>query len=321
MKQYKHQKPATYTLTCFLLAGVLFAVGCRKEKAPAPSKLDKNYFVIEDNPNDPVDHAIYEFYKSTGIATFYTDSIYKKRVSREGEIPERFTYIKLTFNYAPLGNSNVYSKLLSSRANIQSLLNLMETEMIPKLPSASIIPSILLLDSFSNHQIKNIQISHGFTAIYGFNTVGIKVEDVGMMNNGERKMYTASILAGIAVRRLNDLYTGQLQRDFFSISRAATKNTIPMDIYTGAPWLLLLPPGSEPPPQSIGLLFYPIFDYPFGDYPNMPVEDDDLRAFITAVFYYNVQEFTDLHQHETLVLQKFSMIRSMVKDAGFKIPE
>jgi hypothetical protein len=321
MKLYYHQKNATLTLSIYLLAGMLLA-GCRKEKAIEPSNLDKNYFVIEDNPNDPVDHAIYAFYKSTGVATFYTDTFYKKRISREGEIPERFIYIKLTLNYTPLGNLNVYSKPLSSRTNIQPLLQLMETEVLPKLPSIGIIPSILLIDSFSDHTFKNIQISHGLTAIYGFNTVGIKVENVGMMNNEERKMYAASILAGIAIKKLSDFYAGQLQKDFFSISRGATKNTIPMDIYTeGIPWLLLLPQGEEPPPLSIGLLFYPTYNSPFGDFPAMPREADDLRAFLTAAFYYTAQDFADLHPNETLVLQKFNIIRSIVKDSGFRIPE
>lgn len=323
MNPYNCQKTATLILSCCLLTGWLFTVGCSKEKAPEPSNEDKNYFVIEDNPSDPVDHAIYEFYKSTGIATFYNDSIYKKRVSREGEVPERFAYIKLTLNYTPFGDPDlvVYSKPLSSRSNIQSLMHLMEAEVILKLPSDIIIPSILLVDSFSDHTYKNVQIFHGLTSIYGFNTVGITVEDVEMMNNKEKKMYAASILAGIAVRRLNELYAGQLQKDFFSISREATKADIPIDIYSNYPWLLLLSPGMEPAPQDIGFLFYPTFNYPFGDNPMQLREADDLRAFLTAVFCYTPQEFTDLHPNETLVLKKFNIIRDFVKDAGFSIPE
>ncbi|RZS75447.1 hypothetical protein [Pseudobacter ginsenosidimutans] len=321
MKLYNRQKPATLILSCCLLTSLLFIVSCRKEKAPEPSNLDKNYFVIEDNPSDPVDHSIYTFYKSTGIATFYTDSIYKKRVSREGEIPERFAYIKLTLNYTPLGNPDVYSELLSSRANIQSLLHLLETDIIPKLPSAAIIPSILLIDSFSDHTYKNVQIPHGLTSICGFNTVGITVAEVEMMNNEERKMYAASILAGIAVTKINELYAGQLQKEFFSISRAATSATLPVDIYSNYPWFLLLTPGMEPAPLDIGFLFYPTTVFLPGDYPNQPREVDDLRAFLTAAFYYTTAEFTDLHQQETLVLQKFNIIRRFVKDAGFSIPE
>ena len=299
---------------------MLIIVSCRKEKSPEPSDLDRNYFVIEDNPNDPIDHSIYSFYKNTGIAAFYNDSIYKKKISREDETPARYSYIKLSLSYSPSGNSTVYSKPLSSRNHIQSLLQLMETAVIPKLPSAEIIPSLYLIDSFSYGMIKNVQIPHGVTAIYGFNTVGIKVEAAATMNNEERKMYAASILAGIALKRINDQYAAQLQKDFFSISRQATKTIVPMDIYSGNIWTLLMPPGSEPLPQTIGFLFYPTFDFPLGDFPMFPLEAGDLRAFLTAVFFYTPQEFADLHPNETLVLKKFSIMRNIVKEAGFKIP-
>jgi hypothetical protein len=321
MKLYIHQKPATCTLTCCLLACMLLTVSCRKEKIPDPSNLDKNYFVIEDNPNDPIDHSIYEFYKKTGIAVFYNDSIYKMRVSKENETPARYTYIKLSLNYAPLGASNIYFEPLKLRTNIQPLLQLLETDMIPKLPSASSIPSLYLIDSFSLSTIRSIQLSHGLTAIYGFNTVGIKVEDIETMNNEERKMYAASILAGIAVKKLTDLYAARLQKDFFSISRAAAITFVPQDIYSGYLWLLLVAPGTEPVPQDIGLLFYPIFNSTFGDFFTMPLEADDIRAFLTAAFYYTTQEFTNLHPNETLVLKKFGIIRNIVREAGFKIPD
>lgn len=321
MTQYNYEKSTIHILAFYLLAGVLLT-GCRKEKVLDPSNLDKNYFIIEDNANDPVDHAIYSFYKSTGIATFYNDSIYKKRVSRVGEIPERFTYVKLSLSHTPFGNPEYFHSMsLSSRTHIQSLLQLLEAEVIPKLPSAEIIPSILLIDSFSDHTIKNIQLPHGLTSIYGFNTVGIKVENMEIMSSEDRKMYAASILAGIAGNKLHERYAVRLQQGFFSISRTATKALLPMDIYSSYPLFLLLPMGSEPPPHDIGLLFYPTFDYEYGDFPMLPRESDDLRAFITAAVYYTSQEFTNLHLNDPLVQQKFQIIKRMLKDAGFRVPE
>ncbi len=65
---------------------------------------------------------------------------------------------------------------------------------------------------------------------------------------------------------------------------AATRTIIPVDIYSGYVWLLILAPGMEPSPKDIGFLFYPTFDFPLGDYPNMPLETEDLRAFLTAAF-------------------------------------
>jgi hypothetical protein len=314
---------APVSLVFLLIANLLLTVSCRKEKAPEPSDLDKNYFVIEDNPNDPIDHAIYEFYKSTGYAAFYTDTIYKKKISRENENPPRYSYVTLSLDYAPLANNWANYKLLSSREHIPALLNLLQTEMLPKLPPERLFPSILFLDSFTVYIITDIQLSHGWSSVYGFNTLGIVVKDVEAMNSGERKMYAASILAGIAEKRINQLMTTRVQKEFLSIAREAAKTLFPfdVDIYFGIPFMYLFPPGTEPPPQDFGLLFYPTFSLNGIPLPNMPRETDDIRAFLTAVLYYTDQEFANLHPNETLILKKFGIMKNFARQAGFKLPE
>ncbi len=58
-----------------LLTGIMALMACSKESALEPSDKDINYFVVNDNPNDPVQHAMYQFYEKTGIATFHNDTI------------------------------------------------------------------------------------------------------------------------------------------------------------------------------------------------------------------------------------------------------
>jgi hypothetical protein len=323
MKQKYMRITAPLSLACMLMAGMLLTVSCRKEKAVEPSNLDKNYFVIEDNPNDPIDHAIYEFYKNTGIASFYTDTIYKKLISKENENPPRYTYVTLSLNYSPLSDGWAYFERLSSRERIPALLNLLQTEMVPKLPPDRTFPSIFFIDTFSVYINSNIQISHGWSSLHGFNTLGIMVKDVQAMNSEERKMYAASILAGIAEKRINELMSTRIQKEFLSISRAATRSIFPadVDIYFGIPFMYLFPPEMVPPPKSIGFLFYPIFNLSGMLLDNMPRESDDIRGFLTAVFYYTGQEFADLHPNETLLLKKFGIMRDFAKEAGFKLPE
>ena len=322
MKLKNIQIPAPLVLASILLAGMLLTVSCRKEKTPEPSNIDKNYFVIEDNPNDPIDHAIYEFYKSTGFATFYSDTIGRKKISRENEIPARYAYVTLSLDYAPLSNLNVNSIPLSSRERIPPLLTLIREELVPKLPPDKLFPSILLLDSFSIYAFIDIQISHGWSALHGFNTLGVIAKDVEAMNSSERKMYAASILAGIAEKKINQLMSARIQKDFLSISREASKGLFPfeVDIYYGIPFMYLLPPGTEPPPQNLGFLFYPTFSLQGIPVPSMLREPDDIRGFLTAVFCYTEEEFASLHANETLVLKKFGLMRSYAKEAGFKIP-
>lgn len=324
MKHYNLPLPSQLIIGCWLFASMLFTISCQKEKALEASHLEKNYFVINDNPNDPVDHAIYEFYKSVGIACFYSDSIYKKKVSKEEEDPARYAYVKLSLNYTPLGSKTVSHQPLSSRNHIPALLELMKQEVVPKLPSPQMIPSVMFIDSFwLPLAITNMQIAHGWTSLYGFNTVGIKVKDVTLMNNEERKTYAASILAGIAEKRINDNYTGQLQKDFFSISRALTKSLISVDIYVGLPLMYMLPPASTPLSKTIGFLFYPtIVTFPAGQLlVNSPRESDDFRAFMTAAFNFTTEEFSNLYANDAHVLKKFGIIKKIAKEAGFKLPD
>lgn len=307
-----------------LMPGMMLTLSCRKEKAPEPSLIDKNYFIIEDNPNDPVDHARYEFYKNTGIASYTTDTIYKKKVSRENETPERYSYITLSLSYTPLSDNYANTVPLSSRERIPALLNLLQTEMVPKLPTHQLIPSILFLDSFSNFIITNIQVSHGWSSLCGFNTIGVVAKNVEAMNTAERKMYAASILAGIAEKKINELMSTHVQKEFLAPAREVAKTIVPvdLDIYSGWPFMFIIPMGTEPPPKDLGFLFYPQFDLGGGFLiPNMLRETDDIRAFLTAVFFYTQQEFATLHVNETLILKKFGIMRSFAKEAGFKIPE
>lgn len=316
MKRY-HQ---TLTLTCCLLTGILIAGSCRKEKTPEPSNLDKNYFIIEDNPNDHIDHAIYLFYQNTGIAAFYNDTIYKKKVSRKNETPDRFAYIKLSLSYSPFGNSLVYSEPLTSKENIPALLNLLMEQVVPVIPSNMLLPSILFLDSLADGSYKklNTETSHGWTSLSGFNTVGIKVENAAAMNTDERNMYAASILAGIAAQKVNDLFAVEINKSFLSISRDIIIKMIPYDIYLGLPIIVF--PDPQPIPEEIGFLFYPKISF------GMPLDGsprpaDDIRAYLTAIFYFTEQEFSTLHANHPPVLKKFSIMRNFVKAAGFKLPE
>ncbi|NML22428.1 hypothetical protein HHL16_16205 [Pseudoflavitalea sp. G-6-1-2] len=312
-----------YTTACILITGLLFTTGCRKEKAPEPSNLDKNYFVVEDNPNDPVDHAIFEFYKSTGIPGYCSDTIYKEKVSRENEHPVRYKYITLSLSYTPLGTSYLNTMPLTSREGIPALLNLLKTEVIPKLPPVRLFPAILFLDSFSAYLNTNVQISQGWTALMGFNSLGVVAKDVEVMSTAERKIYAASILAGIGEKRINDLMATRVLKEFLSISREATKDMLPndLDIYIGWPFMLFMPPGWEPPPQDLGFLFYPQISVYGMLVNNTLMQTDDIRGYLTAVFCYTNEEFAALHANETLVLKKFGIMRNFAKEAGFKIPE
>lgn len=308
------------------LAVSLLAVGCRKEKALEPSKLDEDYFVIKDNPADPVDHARYQFYTSTGIASYYNDTIHRYRLADLGAEP-RFAYVTLSLGYTVFDAAAITFKPLSNKEKVPAILDLLKENVHPVLPENISVPSILLVDTFATSlSLRGVETAHGWTSIWGFNTIGITVLDVAAMTSEEQKMYGASILAGIAEKQLNKVAAAQLQKDFFSISRAVPSifKTMGFDIYMGLP-LSFLPPASIPAPRSVGLLRYIV--YGLANPPNSPTyttlprESDDIRAYLTAVFYYTTAEFTAIYGSDALIMNKFNIIKNIAKDAGFKVPE
>lgn len=325
MKQHTLNISVTRTLACCLLMALL-ATNCRKEKMPSPSFLDENYFVVEDDPNDPVQHARYEFFKSTGIASFSNDTIKKKQVGEIDGKP-RYTYYTLSIDYTMYGDFNMSFKLVSDKTQIPAFLDLLKQDLLPRLPARIHVPSILMLDSvyYAGFTAQNTQIADGWTAVQGFNTIGISVKNVAAMSDIEKRIYVASIMAGIAEKRLNELYDERLQQEFFSISRAAMNAIMPgLEIYFGIPFMYAFPAGNQPAANSVGILKYPRVKLaetpPMNDLESMPRTSDDLRAFLTAGLCYTEEEFTNLYPNNALILEKFSVIRKIVSDAGFKLP-
>jgi hypothetical protein len=321
-----HTLNITTRFLTYCLVTTLLAMSCRKEKMPAPSRLDENYFVVQDNPNDAVDHARYEFYESTGIASFYNDTIHKKQVGEIDGKP-RYTYYTLSMEYTLYNRTIISYKLVSDRTQIPAFLDLLKQDLLPRLPASLRIPSFLMMDSLWNagFPAQNVQISDGWTSFQGFNTIGICVKDVAAMSNDEKRMYVASMLAGIAERRLNDLDPERLQQEFFSISRAATKAIMPaLDIYFGVPFMYAFPTGMEPAANTIGILKYPRVKLgeapPMNDLVSMPRITHDLRAFLTVALCYTEEEFNNLYPNNALLQKKFSVIRNIVREAGFKLP-
>lgn len=314
--------PSTLIVTCCLFASLLTVVSCRKEKALTPSDQDENYFVVQDNPNDPVEHAIYEFYNSTGIASFCNDTIHRERIMDSAGLP-RYSYIKLSLSYTLFSNQYISFSYVSNRNRIPALLDLLQKELMPGLPKDLLMPSFFLVDSiWTNLSEQVIDLADGWTAWHGFNTVAISVKDVEAMNANEKRMFAASLLAGIAEKRLRKTANDILIRDFFSLSRDAAKAFTPLDIYSGSPFFIH---GIDPPPtKALGFVRY--FKNAYAvllGLPNPvgpPGEADDLRAFLTAAFYYTPEQFTAIYPDSEVMLKKLNIIREMARKAGFRIP-
>ncbi|MGN6416010.1 MAG: hypothetical protein ACTHMC_00865 [Pseudobacter sp.] len=312
---------------CFKTRSVLFVAlivqlftACKKEAPLEVSDADINYFVRTDNPADPVDHALYQFYMQTGIAGFYNDTIHKKLISRPGEKIERFDYTRLAFIYTLQGEAATGYKYLTNKAAIPELLTFIQSQVLPTLPADRIIPSLFFIDSFytfSNPLEKKTV--HGWTSIYGLNTLGVIVQDVALMSELEKKTYRASLLAGIAEKWMLQKHSPVLQKDFYQVTRDLLKTVNTSANYVFIPYELLVPANKIPQPEAMGLLYHPLVFFSNTSKLGMPTESIDLRAFLTATFLYTQDEFLEKYAGYPAVVKKYRVLRDLLLSAGYKL--
>jgi hypothetical protein len=198
-----------------LLTTMLITGSCSKnEAALAPSNKDENYLVVHDNPNDAIEHAVYELYKKTDIPVFYNDTIAHKQVGDSAGTPQYF-YVKLMLNYSPsTGVSNNLSyTLVPKQQRVKSMLDLLENELLTVLPP---LPSVFLTDSLfvPAPGMPIIRDAH-----VGFNTVAIRSVDPDTMSTDAKKKYVLAILTRVASQKLAMLKNALLETDFHGITQ------------------------------------------------------------------------------------------------------
>ena len=80
-----------------LLIGLIAA--CQKEDDITPGIGYENLYVIQDNPNDPVQHKRYELYQTYGVPVFFNDTIGKVFVKMDINGDSIFHYELLDLNW------------------------------------------------------------------------------------------------------------------------------------------------------------------------------------------------------------------------------
>ncbi|MGE9313056.1 hypothetical protein ACLOAU_15520 [Niabella sp. CJ426] len=301
-----------YIPTMFLL---LLLAGCKKEATLQPSNKDENYLVVKDNPSDPVEHAIYQFYHATGVPVFYNDTIAREQIGDNDGVP-RYSYIKLATAYSPSGiNTFLFFRLLSKKEKVLPMLPFLEDKVLPRINGALPVQSILLVDSI---RLRGTSGSGTTTTVnkpyVGFNTVIIKAVRADTMSVLSQKSNAASVLAMLMLKKLHVEYSTRLNADFYNIS----VNSAPgMSVY-------VQPLSALSPDESLTL---EDFGFIKRNPTNLsavwtPYQQDDLIAYLEALFFYDTTaQFEAVYTAYPLVLQKFKVVKGLAKEIGFSFAD
>ena len=292
----------------FLLLAMLITAGCsKKEAALTPSNKDENYLVVQDNPNDPVEHMVYELYKATGIPVFYNDTIARRQVGDSAGIPQYF-YTRLMVKYSPSTGEATDLKftLLPKQKRAKSMLTLLQNDLLTVLPP---LPSVLLTDSLFVPSSQSVPVIRD--AQVGFNTVAIRSVNPDTMSTDAKKKYVLAVLTRVASQKLGMFKSALLETDFYDISRAASPY---LDPYSKL--LKQLSPDGSQTLEDFGF----IISVKNQNKIYAPEKSRDLESYLQAVFSNTTDAFNTQYANYPAVLKKFGVIKAMLTDLKFKLP-
>lgn len=297
-----------------LFAILLLMVACHKEAAIVPSNPEDVILTVKDNPSDPTDHAIYQFFQNTGIPCFYNDTLNSSRTVINGVLRNNYTILKMNWSPATGKDTLVQYRLPANKVSIIPMLNLVKEELLPLVPPSIPFRSILFVDtlfSYADIRLPDTDPRVPKAAYAGFSGLVLPIVDPDTMNEASRKAWAGHALAALCFRKITQLSDIDLYKDFYSISRTAFQNDIYLTEFTS--WF---PDGSKAP-EDFGITYY----YRFYEFIIICSEQEDLQAFLSELFSHSRAELNNRYAAYPVVLQKLEVLRGIASNAGFKLPE
>ena len=309
-----------FILVCFL------TIKCGSdENELTPSHGDRDWFVIEDS-DDPVGHELYLLYEKYNLPVFVNDTIGQedRGVDYYGN-PIVYYYV-LDMNYtvgAPVTDYNLQSRkysLLQDTEDQLAGIDFLDNYLIPALPEGMYFNSILLLDSLYEMRIS----SYGgierkdLNVFQGVMTLAIgQGKAIAKMTPEEQNKHKGLILATLALDQMEE---DQLT-EFYMVSYDSEKK------FSYYEHVVNYAPNAAMP--SARCEVYGFLDYDSRFYAMNEGKDpsqwiyytlkkaEDLEDFVTAFFQYDEQEFKDKYVDYPLVLEKYEIIKELMKELGY----
>jgi len=305
-------KSKYYIAILLLITGIS---ACRKEEATVFPDYDKNWLVVEDDPNDAATHARFTFYKETGIPVYINDTIGSQQ--RRDLFGKDYTYYEvLSMNYS-LGVEQVGAPpavqnfTYCSKADVAGALEFLRTEIMPSLPESIHVPSILLLKSFRSN-------AFGTYAYKGFNTILIgEVPNIPTMDATTKARFKGAVLrAMISNAVISDRYKSILER-FYNASRKFGNNR---DVYNlsqfqFSTYITGLPAGTPITAQAIGFISMD----PRNPYYTPITTWIDVNIYLDAVLGNTEEQFKQQYGSYPNIMIKYGYIREILKDLGVPV--
>lgn len=298
-----------------ILALVLGLVSCSKEEVTILPDYDKNWLVVEEDPNDATTQARFAFFKETGVPIYINDTIgTQERIDVFGKAFTHHEVLSLNYSLStpavgapPL----VMNVKYPAKQDVPTALSFLKTEIIPMVPTTVHVPSILLAESFWSNAFGNY-------AFKGFNTVLIgEISKIGTMDSATKAKYKGAILRSIFTNAvLAEKYEATLEK-FYNVSRKFVPTRDAYNIYIPqlGNFVTGLPAGTTVSPQDIGFLGA---DGRNSYYTPMSTWMD-VSLYLDAIFGNTTQQFTEQYGTYPAIMVKHGYVMQILTDLGVQL--
>ncbi len=311
-------------VVCIFL--LLFVLGaCSEEDALTPSGKDKDWFVIEDDSDSPVDKAIYAFYEKWGVPIFYNDTIgYDTEVMYDGETDTLYKVLNINYTINSQGNNvvNKYFSLVKEQDALLAGVKFLDQYLYPQMPEIFHQTSLFLVDSLYESQYVGY-VSMVYPSIFqGMETLVIG-NIPAMMDLPESQLRDTAnrFIQYLTVSYLNSQNPDGIE-DFYQISsdpqteRSYYETEVRQPYYPGD---YCLEPARW---EEYGFLDYDRDKYASieGDmetwYYSLPNQETDLENFVMAILEYSTEEFELQYVQYPKVVDKFLLLKEILIKMG-----
>lgn len=287
-----------------------------------PSGYEKNWLVVEDNPNDALDHLRYEVFQKTGIPVYYNDTIgCEQRTTLAGQPYTYYEVLQVFYNpgSATPSEKTANYTLPQNRSEVLPVVEFLRDDVFPLLPAEMYVPSVLLTDTLNS--------ASGTVAFRGLNTIVLSnVRRFASLGEQGRKAYRAAFLRAVVASSLMSFEEEWLEENFFALTYAVNPDNQTYLYSTASVGYMVYKALSNFPPadQKLSTLGF------IGARPNtsptaverykyVPEKSQDVSHYCEAIFTYPQEEFMAMHADEPVVLAKYQVMRQKLLQYGFEL--
>ncbi len=305
-------------ISIITLALLIFCISCQKEEVVNFPDYDKDWFVLQDNSSDPVDHAAYLFYKEFGIPVFYNDTIgVQERVDVWGHKYTHYELLSLNYSMGGMASSTssptISSLTYCSKECIPSAISYLRENIMPLLPSVIHIHSILLVESMNSQ-------SFGNYAFKGLNTLVIgSASQLSTMTDSQKKTINGAVLrAAISDYIINQGHFDTELNKFYKVSSDLCPTTNIYDLntyYLNSSTITGLPAGVPININTVGFLSTDPSSY----YSTPKSTWMDVNMYLEAILSGTQEEFNTMYGTFDNIMTKYAIIKNILEKTGLNL--